>query len=458
MKKTMKLGYFFVAAITAIFSACQSDPILEESLFIDEAQVAEIIKDGKLYDLDSLVSTFMTEVGNYHSDTTNYRTAANNEAVNPGIWLFSIDTLPTNGPGIYIRGRVATDDYGGNFYKALVIQQIVDNNGTIGQQALRLSVDAGSASGMFPRGQELLIRCNGFAIGRYANQIQLCVPSHNNNVWAQNAERKVGWAPGRIPFARFKAAVTRIGKPDASKLLYEARSVSSITSSIDPKAARIQDGKLVYINNIYYTGQCQNDSRQTAYCSWGNPSDDKTANVFAPTTKNVGHPQSRFITDGSGDTISISMSEYAKEAHFYLPGANNPFAYMVAPFDSVQTEVVPTTPYLSFTVGTTTYYVNVSAEKQLLGWEPDDVVFTNEALSQGYVFDGTKWSEKVGVLHCTDYVGGVYGILSYYMDNANYAPAVTNWSISICDLSDLRLINTQTGSPWIPEEYNGYGL
>ena len=103
MKKTMKLGYFFVAAITAIFSACQSDPILEESLFIDEAQVAEIIKDGKLYDLDSLVSTFMTEVGNYHSDTTNYRTAANNEAVNPGIWLFSIDTLPTNGPGIYIR-------------------------------------------------------------------------------------------------------------------------------------------------------------------------------------------------------------------------------------------------------------------------------------------------------------------------------------------------------------------
>ena len=65
MKKTMKLGYFFVAAITAVFSACQSDPILEESLFIDEAQVAEIIKDGKLYDLDSLVSTFMTEVRYY---------------------------------------------------------------------------------------------------------------------------------------------------------------------------------------------------------------------------------------------------------------------------------------------------------------------------------------------------------------------------------------------------------
>lgn len=458
MKKTMKYSYFFVlAGVSALFAACQLDPIPEATLFAEEAQVAEIIKDGKLYQLDSLVKAFMTEEGNYRSDTTNYRTAANNEAVNPGLWLFSIDTLPTDGPGIYIRGRVAIDDKGGNFYKSLVIQQLVDNNGTLDQQALRISVDAGSISGLYAKGQEILIRCNGFAIGRYANQIQLCVPSHNNNVWAQNAERKVGWAPGRIPFARFKAATTLIGKPDESKLLYEVRNISSITASLDPKAARTEDGKLVYINNIYYTGHCQNDSRQTAYCTWGNPLKDKTANVFAPTTLNVGHPQSRFITDGSGDTLSISMSEYAKQAHFYLPGANNPLDasdHWVAPYNSVQTDEIPTTPYLSLTVGSTTYYVNVSAEKALLGWEEDDVVFINDAMSQGYVFDGLTWSDKVGVLHCTEYVGGVFGILSYYMDNANYDPSVTNWSISICDLGDLHLTNVVTGLPWYPEEYN----
>ena len=456
MNKTMKHSYFIIiAGVSALLCACQPDPIAEDTLFADEAKVAEIIQDGRLYTFNELVDTFMTETGNYHSDTTNYRTAANNEAVNPGLWLFSIDTLPTYGPGIYIRGRVATDDYGGNFYKSLVLQQLVDNNGTLDQQALRISVDAGSASGMFPRGQEILIRCNGFAIGRYTNQIQLCVPSHNNNMWAQNAERKVGWAPGRIPFARFKAATTRIGKPDAGKLLYEVRSISAITASLNPKAARSEDGKLVCLNNIYYTGHCQDDSRNTSYCTWGRPTVDKTANVFAPTTKNVGHPQSRFITDGSGDTLSISMSEYAKEAHFYLPGANNPFDYMVAPFDSVQTEGPPANPNLSFTVGTTTYYVSVPAEKALLGWQADDVVFTNEAMTKGYVYDGNAWSEKVGVLHCTEYVGSVFGILSYYMDNANYDPSVTNWSISICDLSDIRLVNIYDGTPWIPQEYNG---
>ena len=189
-----------LSAAVFLISGCHK-PVAEDELFATEAQVAELTKDGHLYTLNELVDRFMTEQGNYLSDTTQYRTRANNDGVNPGIWLFSIDTLPSQGEGIYIRGRVITDDYGGNFYKALVIQQVVDGE----QQALRLSVDAGSISGIYPLGQELLIRCNGFAIGRYANQVQLCVPSHNNNTYADNAEQKVGWAPGRIPFARFKA-------------------------------------------------------------------------------------------------------------------------------------------------------------------------------------------------------------------------------------------------------------
>lgn len=450
MKTNIKLSYIlFAAAVGTLFSACQSEPIAEESLYATEAQVLEITKDGKLFTLNQFVDSFMTEEGNYHSDTTNYRTVAYYSK--DDAWVFSIDTLPTDGPGIYIRGRITTDDYGGNFYKSLVIQQIVEGK----QQALRISVDAGSISGMYPRGQEILIRCNGLAVGRYANQPQLCVPSHNNNVWAQNANRKVGWAPGRIPFARFKAATTRIGRPDVDKLMYEIRTIGSITASLDPKAARKEDGKLVRIQNIYYTGQCTNDSRKLAYCSWGNPSEDKMANVFAPTTKNVGRPQSRLITDGTTDYIGISMSEYAKEARFYLPGANNPYDYLVAPFDSVRTDGAPTSPYLSLTPVDTTYYVSVSAEKQAKGWEADDVVFINEAQTKGYVYDGTSWSDKVGVLHCSDYRGTVTGILSFYMDRGDYDPEVIAWSVSICDLSDLELKNIYTDEPWVPQEYNG---
>ena len=461
MKTNIKLSYIlFAAAVGTLFSACQSEPIAEESLYATEAQVLEITKDGKLFTLNQFVDSFMTEEGNYHSDTTNYRLVA--YYTEADAWLFSIDTLPTDGPGIYIRGRITTDDYGGNFYKSLVIQQIVDGK----QQALRLSVDAGSISGMYPRGQEILIRCNGLAIGKYANQVQLCVPSHNNNVWAQNAERKVGWAPGRIPFARFKAATTRIGQPDATKLVYETRTISDILvmrTKNDVKKARYEDGKLVRISNIFYTGQCQNDSYQTDYCTWGSPTKEKTANVFAPTTKNVGHPQSRYINDGSSDTISVSMSEYAKEAHFFLPGANNPYYDMVAPYDSVSTEAAPTTPYLSFTAEGTTYYVRVDAEKQANGWIEDDVVFINDTYSKGYVFDGTNWSKKVGVLHCTDYIGTVTGILSYYMDNGTRVNKLTrdpegptyNWAISICDLSDLDLKDA-SGEKWVPVEYTNY--
>ena len=78
----------------------------------------------------------MTENGNFLSDSTQYRSRAKYGS----LYLFSIDTLPKDGPGIYLRGRVATDDYGGNFYKALVIQQVTDweTGEAIDQQCLRI--------------------------------------------------------------------------------------------------------------------------------------------------------------------------------------------------------------------------------------------------------------------------------------------------------------------------------
>lgn len=313
MKKTIYIALTALAVV--LMSACTS-PIDERQVFLSEDEVAQLIADdgGTLYNLNDFLDKYMTEEGNYWSDTSLYRTRANN---GDGTWLFSVDTLPTNGPGIYIRGRITTDDYGGNFYKSLCIQQIVGGE----QQALRISVDASSVSGMYPLGQEILIRVNGLAVGRYADQPQLCVPSYNNNYTANKAAEKVGWAPGRIPFARFQQATKRIGVPDVSKLQIDVVKITDFTSITDEATMRKWDGRLVRIEGVYFTGEYVMANGSLSECSKGDPEDDTNANFFAPTTGNMGYPQGRVISDGTNRTL-VSTSEYAKYAYFYLPGAD----------------------------------------------------------------------------------------------------------------------------------------
>lgn len=381
------IKYFSIAVLAAAVTACSYN-VNTDKLYLTEDQVIEEVGDGRLYTINEFLKDFMTEEGNYLSDTSMYRTRATN---GDGIYLFSIDTLPTTGPGIYIRGRVSTDDFGGNFYKALVIQQIVDGK----QQNLRLSIDMGSASGMYPRGQELLIRCNGLAIGRYSNQPQLCVPSYNNNTNAQHGEQKVGWAPGRIPAPICKQRFMLVGTPDESKLQYDEVTIAQCVANYsDIVGARKIDGRLVILKNVWFDGKYNDQSNGPSPCVHYNPETgvgnpevaDSNADVFAPTTNNVGYPQSRCITDGTQWTL-VSTSEYAKYAHYYLP------------------------------------------------------------------------YEKVGdaIVYGT-YKGSVRGILGYYMDNAGYAPDQAKWSITICDLSDLDLKadgtgNVAEGTPWEPEEW-----
>ena len=306
-----KILYF---AIMALCIACTPNPVDENKLFLTDAQADELIAQGTLLTLQEFKDTYMTEKGNFLSDTTLYRTRATKDGKN---FLFSIDTIPTSATPVYIRGRVTTDDYAGNFYKAMCIQQIVDGN----QQALRLSVDAGSIGGLYQIGQEIIIRVDGLAIGRYANQPQLCLPSYNNNIYANNAEQKIGWAPGRIPMAIFNARTKCIGQPDINKLEYDELSIKDFTSVLNLQETRKWDAKLVRIKNVHYTGQYFTTSG-TAKCTTGDPEVDQNANVFAPTTNNIGFPQTRVIEDVTGNKTGISASEYAKFAYFYIPGAD----------------------------------------------------------------------------------------------------------------------------------------
>ena len=337
-----------VLPILALMTSCEPRGLKEDDVFTttDPDELALIIKTEcaklnhgdssyTIYTLDGFLDQFLTKQGNYWSDTSQYRTRSHNENF-PDIWLFTVDTIPSKGAGIYIRGRVSTDDYAGNFYKSMVIQQIVNGE----QQNLRISVDMSSVAGMYQLGQEILIRCNGLAVGCYANQPQLCVPSYNNNINAKNADQKVGWAPGRIPGADFRNATKMLGAPNPNALQYKEVTIEQLYGIIDSipdrdsasfMKVRKQDGMLLRLKNVYFSGQYSKYGALTP-CVAGNPDpgdgeahDD--INVFAPSTGNVGYPQSRVLIDvanGSNnpDTILCSSSEYAKYAHYYLPGAD----------------------------------------------------------------------------------------------------------------------------------------
>ena len=380
--------------VIALMTSCEPRALTAEDVLIQsEEQLAQQLtaenpEGYKIYNINTLLEPpFMTEDGNFKSDSSLYRTRSQYGSLQ----LFSIDTLPVNGQGIYIRARIATDDYGGNFYKSLVLQQTQDweNGGTLSEpQGLRISVDMGSASGMYHQGQEILIRCNGLAIGRYANQPQLCVPTNNNNIFASSAEQKTGWAPGRIPSAKFRNATRMIGTPDMSKLVYETLTLAEYQTKYqnnysDVVGARKLDARLVKLTGVHFTGEYDKMNVGPTACNryngtdttdLGNPELDEYACTFGPTTKNVGYPQSRYVSDGT-NRAQVSTSEYARYAYYYLP-----------------------------------------AEK---------------------------------------YVGSVTGILGYYMDNGKYEPDGGEWSITPCSMDDiLPECQAPGASPqWVPVEW-----
>ena len=424
MKTTKSILYFVLGTFVLFMTSCEPKKLKEEDVLLSNAQVEDIIKDGQLYNINEFLAKFMDPgKGNFASDSTHYRKRANDSKY-PDIWLFSIDTLPTNGPGIYIRGRVTTDDYAGNYYKSIVIQQTKDWKTGVPfdpdrQQTLRISLDMGSAGGLYQLGQEILIRCNGLAIGRYANQPQLAIPVYNDKTTASNADQKVGWEPGRIPNAVFREAVTLIGAPDPSALVYyEPNDLADLYTVIEEapeisntgmQRVRIQDGMLIRLKNVWFSGQYSNYG-DLLDCVAGDPDpgdgeQHSEINVFAPTTGNIGFPQSRVLTDNTGKMLLCSTSEYAKYAHYYLPGASA---------------------------------------------------------------DPTK-----AVVGCKDYKGTVTGILGFYLDNAGDFPgssadtdpkkpkmkgyklkwAITPRGIPGYGISDIELKNAE-GQPWIPVEYD----
>ena len=277
MRQLKYIGVVFAALM--LFTACEKefDAIPEDFATVPEGSDEAWPQTVTIHDL---IENFDTKEG-----------------------LFTIDTIDSPND-IIVRGRVITDDRAGNVYKYFVIQSLDDDH-----TCLKVSVDAGSLSGMLPLGQVVAIRCNGLVLGRYAAAPQLGVRGYRN-------DNKIREEPGRIPYTLAMKHIQKIGTPDPSKI--------------------------VKIKDVYFTGY-DSDGKKLNDEILPFPSDGKNVTaalakyalnpIFAPSTYsadkkyNIGFPRSRVIADDSGNTVDvyISTSEYARFADRRIPtpGSDN---------------------------------------------------------------------------------------------------------------------------------------
>lgn len=340
MKSIYKIFVISLTALAILLPAChQYEPVTEG--YVKEADAWKAT-----YTIGQLVDTYLSVNGDIFPVREN--DISRDGLSNTGV--FSLDTLPAlNADGsnaIIIRGRIVSEDVAGNIYKTLVIQDELHP-----EQGLKLSVDAGSLSGIYPIGQLVAIRCNGLVLGKYAAQVQLGVAYFNTDKepdWQPGATgAKVGWEPGRIPLPIFKKAVQLIEAPDKSKLVAEDIQVSTITGWVAPYYTPSEAGyksiaqlasRYVRLKNVYFTQRSGGPTGEDDYaytvkpiCELAAPTDSSEAglaqwrqksSIFAPESyKSQGYPQSRDIADVNDPTkwMSISTSEYAKFAEATIP-------------------------------------------------------------------------------------------------------------------------------------------
>ena len=206
---------------------------------------------------------------------------------------------------VVISGYITSIDDEGNIYKNIVIQE----KGATGQ-GMKISIDAGSLTGIYPVGQHVWIRCNGLYLGRYGEAYQIGLKYINTTkmvIKKSINDTIYRIEPGRIPLPIAQAHIFTYGLPDASVIKADTMTIAQIRAKASVRNTFIN--KLVCIKNAYFTG-----------ASVGVPLSGSDL-IFAPSTNGIGYPQSRDITDGTG-TIVIATSEYAKFASYQLPTSN----------------------------------------------------------------------------------------------------------------------------------------
>ncbi|MBP1663734.1 MAG: hypothetical protein H6Q19_874 [Bacteroidetes bacterium] len=208
--------------------------------------------------------------------------------------LFSADTIKSD-KDVIIKGIVTSSDVEGNVYKYLVIQEEGPN-----AQAMKISIDAGSLSGIYPLGQRVAVKCNGMMIGNYAQAPQIGIYYYNTE--------KGRVEPGRMPKYLSDKNIFAYGMPVPQVIKADTMTIAQIKA-----AGPALYNKLVCIKNAFFTGRGAYSGKPTAITD--------AEMIFAPSTNGVGYPQSREIQDGTG-SIFVSTSEYSKFANKHIPVSN----------------------------------------------------------------------------------------------------------------------------------------
>lgn len=273
-------------ALTALFSGCtqtEIDPISLDKVIGDSLKTTITIAQLK--------DSFMTNIDLY-TDTATKKAG-----------LFTADIIKLDTLDLVINGIVTSSDEEGNIYKYIVVQELGVNG-----QAIKISVDAGSLTGIYPMGQKVSIRCNGLHIGKYAQSPQIGTKYtnltkfkidklHNTNIYRTE--------PGRLAFPIAYKAIHAYGMPVLAAIKPDTLTIAQIKAAGAPLF-----NKLVCIKNAYFTGNGANSGKPVSITN------DEL--IFAPSTNGVGYPQSREIQDGTG-SLFVSTSEFASFAKKKLP-------------------------------------------------------------------------------------------------------------------------------------------
>lgn len=210
--------------------------------------------------------------------------------------VYSANKISDTNP-LIIKGIVTSTDVGGNVYKYITVQEE-----TAGGRAIRVSVDVPGIASIYPLGQRVSVKLNNLYAGNYGRLPQI-------GVYGERIKDK-RVQPMGMPYSVAEKHIFPYGAPDLAAVVADTLTIAQIRNA----DKNDMNYKLVCIKNAWFTGQGANFDKPS------NISDEDK--IFAPGTNGVGFPQSREIQDGSGQSIFIATSEFAKFAGYPLPSSD----------------------------------------------------------------------------------------------------------------------------------------
>lgn len=194
-----------------------------------------------------------------------------------------IDTVKLTAAGehVVISGRVISNDYTGNIYKNLVIQDET--------AALAIAVNTTNLSNVYPVGQEVLIDVTDMYIGKYSSLVQLGAPDYSDSY---------GWQATFMSNDFLKMHTQLNGLPEPSKVDTIPYTIAQLNDQTPTNLIKMQS-QLVRFNNVHFE-----EGGKASYCS-----------AYKTNTK-------RTLLDENGASLTVYTSGYCDFWSLTLPEGN----------------------------------------------------------------------------------------------------------------------------------------